>query len=178
MFGGHKYLLVAAASIGISAAIAQAQITVTLSPSSASLTAGQSTNFVASISGTNVGGATWMTLPAVGTLRVTDTTSTMNGTSPTPVFTVSGTYTAPSTVNSPQAVTLIARSLVDQNKAASATIFLASTVGIAVTPSSVSLGAGESANFQASIGGTLNTSVTCQGKVEMSYSRQSRNVRF
>jgi hypothetical protein len=100
-----------------------------------------------------------MTLPAVGALRVTGTTSTMNGTSPTPVFTVSGTYTAPPTVNSPQAVTLIARSLADQNKIASATIFLASTVGIAVTPSSVSLGAGEFADFQASIGGTLNTSV-------------------
>ena len=159
MLCGHKHLLVAGALIVLSATIASAQITVTLSPSSASLTAGQSTNFVASISGTNVGGVTWMTLPAVGTLRVTDTTTIMNGTSPTPTFTVSGTYTAPPTVNSPQAVTLITRSLADQNKTASATIFLASTVGIAVTPSSVSLGAGESADFQASIGGTLNTSV-------------------
>jgi len=99
-------------------------------------------------------------VPAIGTLTVSSATSTWDDTSPTPLSTVNGIYTAPSTVSSPQVVTLVARSLADPSKTSSATIYLASsTVGIAVTPSSVSLAAGQSAVFEPSIGGTFNTSV-------------------
>ena len=156
-----KFLLVAALILLSSVAQAQtSQITITLTPSSASLMAGQSTNFQATVEGTNVPGIAWSIMPAVGTLTVTSATSAMDDALPTPVSTVNGVYTAPLTVSGTQAITLIARSLADPTKAASATIFLGSAVGIALTPSSVSLGAGESATFNASIGGTLNTSVS------------------
>src|ERR1700687_3259480 len=136
------------------------QVMVTLTPSSTSLSPSQLSKFEASVRGTNVAGVMWSIMPPIGTFTVSVATSTMDGSSPTPVSTVDGTYQAPSTINGPQAVTLVARSVADPSKAASATIYLNSTVGIAVTPSSISAGAGESTAFQASIGGTYNTSVT------------------
>jgi hypothetical protein len=100
-------------------------------------------------------------MPAIGALTVSSATSTWDGTSTTPLSTMSGIYTAPSTVNRPQVVTLVVRSVADPSRTSSATIYLASsTVAIAVTPSSVSLAAGESAMFEAPIEGTLNTSVS------------------
>jgi hypothetical protein len=136
------------------------QVTIALTPSSTSLSPSQLSKFEASVRGTNVPGVMWSVMPPIGTLTVSSATTTMDGGSPTPVSTVDGTYQAPSTINSPQAVTLVARSVADPSKAASATIYLNSTVGIAVTPSSISVGAGQSATFQASIGGTYNTSVS------------------
>ncbi len=110
--------------------------------------------------GTNVGGLTWSVMPPIGAFTVTRATSTLDSASSTPIFTVRGTYQAPSTVAAPQAITVVAKSVVDSSIAASATIFLGATVGIAVTPPSVSLSPGESASFAASIGGTLDTSVS------------------
>jgi hypothetical protein len=158
-----KFQLVAVGLVLLSGAVSTAQtgqITIAITPSSASLSAGGSTPFQASVRGTKVPGVTWSILPAIGTLGVSSATSTWDATSQTPISTVNGIYTAPSTITSPQAVTLVARSLVNPAMTSSATIYLASsTVGIAVTPSSVSLAASQSAVFQASIGGTLNTSV-------------------
>src|SRR6202035_347669 len=152
-----KSLSVSVAVCLLSGAIAPAQtspISVVITPSSASLSAGGSTPFEASVRGTNLPGVTWSILPAIGTLTVSSTTSTWDGTSTTPLSTTSGIYTPPSTVSSPQVVTLVARSLADASKTSSSTISLASsTVGIAVTPSSVSLAAGQSAVFEPSIGG-------------------------
>ncbi|HXA66647.1 MAG TPA: hypothetical protein VNV82_15910 [Bryobacteraceae bacterium] len=111
-----------------------------MTPSSVSLTAGQWTHFEATVRGTNLPGVTWSITPPIGML-------------------VNGIYTAPSTISSPQAVTVVVRSLADPTRTASATVFLAATVGIAVAPPSISLAAGQSATFQASIGGTYNTSV-------------------
>ena len=163
MHGAHKFLSVTAVLLLSGAPTTQAQtsqIMVTLTPSSASLTGGQTTNFRASVSGTNVPGVTSFLMPPTGTLTVPSATSTQDSISSTPVSTVDGIYKAPLIVDAPQAVTLVAKSLADPNKTASATIYLGSTVGIAVTPSAVVVGAGESAKFQASIGGTFNTSVS------------------
>jgi hypothetical protein len=151
--------LILSSSTGI--AKAQAGLTtLVLTPTSISLQPGQSTNFQATVKGTNVPGITWSLMPPVGTLVTASVSSTMDDTNPTPVSTVNGVYTAPSAIDGPQAITLIARSLVDSTKTASATIFLGSTVGIALTPATISLAAGQSATFQSSIGGTLNTSVS------------------
>ena len=160
----HKFISLAAGLlVSLSGSIAQSQtghITVNITPSSISLTAGQSANFEASVRGTNIGGVIWSVMPAVGEFTVTSATSTMDATSSTPISTVDATYKAPATIASPQAITLVATSLADPTETASATIFLGSAVGIALTPSTVSLSPGQSAVFSASIGGTLNTSVS------------------
>jgi hypothetical protein len=159
----HRRLQLIGAVLLASGAIATAQtnqIVIHLTPPSTSLTAGQSTTFQATIQGTNVPGIAWSIKPALGTLTAGSATSTMDNTSATPIATVTEGYTAPSIINVPQAITLIASSLVDPTKTASATIYLGSSVGIAVTPTSATLAAGQSATFQASIGGTLNTSVS------------------
>jgi hypothetical protein len=138
----QKFPLIATVLL-ISSAVVRAQtdrIGVALTPSSASLMAGQSAHFEATVRGTNLPGVTWSITPPIGML-------------------MNGTYTAPSTISSPQAVTLVVRSLADPNRTASATVFLAATVGIAVAPPSISLAAGQSATFEASIGGTFDTSV-------------------
>ena len=121
--------------------LAQDKIAISLAPASASLSAGQTAKFTATLTGTGLPYVTWIMMPPIGTL---------NG----------GLYTAPATISAPQAVTIVAKSLADETKTASATIFLLSTVSIAVTPPSVSLSAGQFAVFQPSIAGTLNTSVS------------------
>ena len=115
-------------------------ISVALSPAAVSMKAGQTTSFQASVSGTLLSGVTWSLVPPVGTIE-------------------NGVYTAPAVIGSPQAITVIVRSWADPSKAASATIWLVTTVGIAMTPSAASVSAGESVQFNASIAGALNTSV-------------------
>ena len=116
-------------------------VQVSLAPYSVSLKAGESAQFSASVTGTKLPGVTWALVPPVGTLA-------------------NGVYTAPATINAPQAVTVMATSLADPTKVASATVWLVVTVAVAVTPSTVSLTAGQSAQFNASIAGALNTSVS------------------
>jgi hypothetical protein len=162
MHFARKYTPAALALLISSGAMVQGQtgqISMSMMPSSASLTAGQSAQFQATIRGTNVPLITWSMVPEIGTIALSNTTSTLEDGSATPVVNVTGVYTAPSAIDSPRAVTLMARSLADPTRAASATIFLESTVAIALTPSSVSLVAGQSTVFAASFGGTMNTSV-------------------
>jgi hypothetical protein len=116
-------------------------LTINVAPSSASLKAGESATFQASVSGTNVPGVMWSLVTPIGTLS-------------------NGIYTAPSTISSPQAVTVLARSVADPNKAGSATVWLVTSVGIALAPSSTSVQPGQSAQFIASVTGALNTSVS------------------
>src|SRR5579862_9938532 len=103
-----KFQSVAMGLILLSGAIVTAQtgqITIALTPYSASLSAGGSTSFQATVRGTNVPGVTWSVMPPIGTLTVSSSTSTWDAITETPVLTVNGLYTAPPTVSSPQAVT-------------------------------------------------------------------------
>jgi hypothetical protein len=116
-------------------------IAVTLSSSgSTSLSAGQSATFTAKVSGTSNTSVTWSLSPQVGTIA-------------------SGVYKAPAIIASQQSVTVIATSVADPTKTASATVSLI-PVGVTVGPTSVSLGVGASATFTASVTGTSNTAVT------------------
>ena len=128
-------------SFGIHLRAQSSPITIKLTPSSASLKAGESATFEASVSGTNVPGVMWTLVTPIGTL-------------------VNGVYTAPSTISSPQAITVLARSLADPNQVGSATVWLVTSVGIVITPSSSSVQVGQSAQFIASVTGALNTSVS------------------
>src|SRR5579864_7003803 len=92
-------------------------VAINVNPYSVSLKAGESAAFEAIVSGTNVPGVMWSATPPIGTVN-------------------NGVYTAPSTINSPLAVTVVARSWADPNKVGSATVWLVTSVGVAMSPTS------------------------------------------
>ncbi|HTS46439.1 MAG TPA: hypothetical protein VMH05_00760 [Bryobacteraceae bacterium] len=129
----------ASAAISLQASPA-ATVSVSLSPSSASLSSGQTANFSATVSGSSNTAVNWSLSPAVGSLS-------------------NGTYTAPATVTAQQAVTIKATSAADSTKSASATVTLI-PVAITLKPGSISLAGGGSAQFTATVTGASNTGVT------------------
>jgi hypothetical protein len=115
-------------------------VNLSVSPTSASLTGGQSSTFTPTVSGTSNTAVTWSLSPQVGTIA-------------------GGVYQAPSIIASQQTVTLTATSVADSSKTASATVTL-QPIGVTVGPASASLAAGQSATFTAGVTGTGNTAVT------------------
>ncbi len=130
----QQTVTVAAASAADPTKIASVAITlvpavsVAVSPATATLAPSQSIQFSASLSGTTNPNVTWAMSPNVGSLS-------------------NGLYQAPATINSQQIVTVTATSAADSTKTSSATITLVPTVGIALTPSSISLTGGQSTQF-------------------------------
>jgi hypothetical protein len=117
------------------------KVSVGVSPASTSLNRGQSATFTAKVSGTSDTTVMWSLGPRqVGRI-------------------VNGTYQAPTTVAAQQTVTVTATSVADPAATASATIVL-KPVGLTMRPAAVSLGAGASTTFAASVTGTSNTAVT------------------
>jgi hypothetical protein len=123
-----------------SATVSLIPVGITVGPSSVSLNVGASATFAASVTGTNNTAVTWSLSPAVGTIN-------------------NGVYQAPASIATQQLITVMATSAADPTKIASATVSLI-PVGITVGPSSVSLNAGASAAFSASVTGSSNTAVT------------------
>lgn len=111
-----------------------------VNPASASLSAGQSAQFNAVVSGVSNESVTWSINPAIGTVA-------------------NGVYTAPAVINSLQAVTLTATSIADSSKTASATIIL-TPVNVTLSPGATSLTGGQSATFIPTVNGSSNTSLT------------------
>ena len=81
-------------------------VSVTVSPSTAALRAGQTQQFTATVSNTSNPSVTWSVMPAVGTINAT------------------GLYTAPASIVTTQTVTVKATSVTDPTKSASATVTL------------------------------------------------------
>ncbi len=77
-----------------------------MSPASATLSASQSQQFTATVTGSSNTAVTWSLSPAVGTISA------------------SGLYTAPGVIASAQTVTVTATSVADATKSASATVNL------------------------------------------------------
>ena len=123
----------------VSAKVSLVPVAVTVSPTTASLTGGQSTTLKAAVSGSSNTSVNWSLSPSVGTIA-------------------GGIYTAPSTIASAQAVTVKATSAADTTKSASATISL-TPVGVTVSPSAASLSGGQSTTLKATVTGSSNTSV-------------------
>ncbi len=119
---------------------ASGPVSVSLSPSSASLTSGQIAQFSATVSGASNTSVTWSLSPAIGSIS-------------------NGTYAAPSGLTAQQAITVTATSVADPTKSATASVMLV-PVTITLAPATISLGAGKSAQFTASVMGASNTSVT------------------
>ena len=114
-------------------------VSVTVSPSTASLQAGQQTQFTATVRGTHNKAMTW---------------TASGGT-----VTSGGQYTAPSSAGT---YTLTATSVTDSSKSASAVITVSqpSQMSISVSPGTASLQSGGQQQFTAYVSGTSNTAVT------------------
>jgi len=111
-------------------------ISVTVTPTGASLHGAQSLQFSATVAGSMNPSVTWTMTPMIGALSS------------------SGLYTAPH-----QTVILTATSVADPTKSASVTITLLPAVVVSVTPTAASLRASQTQQFSASVNNTANTAV-------------------
>ena len=113
-------------------------VSVTLSPNTASLQTGQPAQFSATVVGTTNTAVTW-----------TASSGTVTST---------GQYTAPSTAGT---YTVTATSAADPSKAASARVTVSppNQITISITPTSASVSSGGQEQFSASLSGTSNTAV-------------------
>lgn len=119
-----------------------AGVSVSLSPTSASLGGSQSTQFTATVTGNSNTSVTW-SLTGSGTLST------------------SGFYTAPASVASASTATVKATSVADNTKSASATVTL-NPVGVAISPTSTSVTTNGTIQFAATVTYTSNTAVSWQ----------------
>ncbi len=119
---------------------------IVISPTHASVTAGSTQFFFATITGTTNTVVTWQVNGVTGGNATFGTIS------------ASGIFTAPSTVPNPPAATVTAISQADATKSASASVTI--TIGVSVSPISVLLNVGGTQQqFDAVVTGTANTGV-------------------
>ena len=128
------------------------QVSIVLSPSTASLAAGATQSFTATVSGTTNTAVTWT---VDGAVNGNDIVGTVTGTGTTI------TYTAPASAGTH---TLMATSQANSSKSDSSTITVQgstapATVSVSLTPGTASLGTGASQSFTATVSGTTNTAV-------------------
>jgi hypothetical protein len=120
-------------------------VSVTLSPTSISLHAKQTQQFTPTVSTTSNSqtvAVTWsLNPPGVGSVSS------------------SGLYTAPSTISTQQTVTVTATSVADSTKSAVATVTLLTGSSASVRPSQVTLIAGQTQQFTATVPGVSNQAV-------------------
>jgi uncharacterized protein (TIGR03437 family) len=121
-------------------------ITVLVSPSSVTLSGGQTQQFSAIVSGVSVTGVTWSISPQVGSIDPN-----------------SGLYTAPpaSTITASQRITVTATSVFNSTSTGTASITLQppAAITISIFPASVSLADGQTQQFTATVTNTTNTAV-------------------
>ena len=118
-------------------------VSISISPTFATVNAGGTQKFTATVSGTSNTAVTWSISPQVGSIAA------------------DGTYTAPTSVTQPQTVTVTAVSVADPTQSATATITVqpVAAVTISVAPVAVTLSGGQTQQFVATVTNTTNTSV-------------------
>jgi hypothetical protein len=117
-------------------------VSVSISPTSATLNGGGTQQFTATVSGTTNTAVTW-SLAGTGTLSA------------------SGFYTAPASVASQTTATVTATSQADTTKSASATVTI-NPVAVSISPTSASVPTNATQQFTATVSGTSNTAVNWQ----------------
>ena len=139
----------AAAQVTITAATT---VSVTISPTSATVAAGGTQQFSAVVQNTSNTAVTWQVNGVTGGNATVGTISS------------SGLYTAPGVVPNPATVTVTAVSQADATKSAAAqvTITAATTVSVTISPTSATVAAGGTQQFSAVVQNTSNTAVTWQ----------------
>lgn len=136
------------ASATVSIESAQGGVSITISPTSASLQVGLSQQFSATVKGSSNTGVTWMVNGVAG------------GNSAVGTISSAGLYTAPQNVPSSGQVTVEARSNADSTKSATASLTILSTVTVKLSPASATVYGAETQQFTATVLGTSNTGVT------------------
>src|SRR2546421_47784 len=127
-------------------------VSVTASPTSATVAAGGTQPFTAMVQNTSNAAVTWQVNGMTGGNATVGTISS------------SGLYTAPGVVPNPATVTVTAVSQADATKSASAqvTITAANTVSLTISPTSATVAAGGTQQFTAMVQNTSNAAVTWQ----------------
>jgi hypothetical protein len=120
------------------------QISISISPLSATVTTGNTQQFTANVSGTTNTAVTWSVLGGVS-----------NGT-----ISTTGLYLAPATVPSTTQKTVTATSQADSSKSASAAVTVQSAVGVQILPQAVTLQVLGMQQFNANVTGSANQAVT------------------
>ena len=132
----------ATATVNITAA--PVPVSVSVSPATVSVQAGNSQTFTATVSGSTNTAVTWSVSPTAGSISA------------------AGVYTVPA--NTPaQTVIVKAISIADPTKSATATVNITAApvpVSVSVSPATVSVQAGNSQTFTATVLGSTNTAVT------------------
>jgi uncharacterized protein (TIGR03437 family) len=118
------------------------EISVAVSPATATLGARETQQFTVSVSNTANTAVRWSIFPDVGTISQT------------------GLYTAPAAVSGSTVITVSAISAADGTKIGQATVTLVNRVSVVVEPATVSLLPGRTQQFTAIVSGTTNTAVT------------------
>ena len=120
-------------------------VTITLSPTSASVNTGVTQQFTATVTNSTNTAVTWEVNGAVG------------GTNTVGFISTTGLYTAPNVVPAPSTVTVIALSQADTTKSATASVTITApttpAASLVVTPSTVTLPAGGQLTFTAKVSG-------------------------
>jgi RHS repeat-associated protein len=119
----------------VGGAPSQGPVSIGVSPVVATVYAGQTKQFSATVTNTSNTAVTWSIAPGSGSGNVSS----------------NGLYTAPATVNAPQTVTLTATSMADPTKSASASVTLLPAIAISINPGSATLHAGEAVAFSATV---------------------------
>jgi hypothetical protein len=127
---------------------ATSDITVSVSPLTATVVEGQQQRFVALVQGTTITNVTWSLISAAC------------ATSSCGTLTQDGLYTAPPSRPTPPQVTIKATSVADPAKSGSATVTVAASVAVSVSPKSAQINAGLTQQFTANVNGTANTAVS------------------
>ncbi len=138
---------ISARSVADATAVGNATITVvvpvavSVSPTSASVRAGNTLQFSSTVTGSTNTSVTWSVSANGGTISA------------------GGLYTAPATVPA-GTVTVTATSVADSTKTATATVTVQPGVSVVVNPPSASVSVGQTQQFSATVTGTTTTTVT------------------
>ncbi|MGA8043472.1 MAG: DUF2341 domain-containing protein, partial [Terracidiphilus sp.] len=118
-------------------------MTISIAPTAATLYGGQQESFSAVVSNALNTAVSWTITPAgAGAINT------------------SGVYTAPVSIQSQQTVTVTATSLANPAVSASAVVTLSPPITVSVSPTTGTLGAGQTQQFAATVLNTINTAVT------------------
>jgi hypothetical protein len=122
-------------------------VSISISPTSASLQLGNSQQFAATVSGTSYTSVSWLV------------NGTSGGNATVGTISSSGLYTAPGTIPT-TSVVVTAQSIAQPSASASASVQLTQpTVSVSITPTNVSVAEGTSQQFAAQVYNTSNTAV-------------------
>ncbi len=125
----------------------QSVVQVTVSPPTATVTAGTQRQFTAFVSGTTNTAVTWRVNNIVG------------GNTTVGTITAAGLYQAPA-LTTPTSVTVSATSVADTTRSATANVTVQPVIVVTVSPTAVTLNVGQPQQFTAQVSGSSNTAVT------------------